>query len=425
MSPLPLIFGAEAEASVGVLSATKTTFAAAQATGVQNSIADLEFDPVLAFLFGNSAVAPDTSGDALRWFFGAVAAAGQAVIMGASDDAAATMNTGRGYKTDAGIWLPASGTPTDDAVASVELVAAGVDSDYSDAAAAAAVIHGLILGGDAWEEAVIVPFAASTLPGDQDIPVGFSDAGCVLFFTVGGTTPGGATVQLPTMGAATSDEEQWTWTAIDRDGISDSECISDLRTDACITRVLTTGLQDGLASYVGPVGDNIRINWSDAPATAITIFAVVMKGPRFKVGTYVQAASAMTTEYPDLDFPFEALLVAGNGRTSTSISTTAPFEVCIGAAAGVEEQGHIAGRSEDAAPTSDVHQVTDTDKLFGAITSAGAQRTQEVTALDPLTIETVNTNAAVICPFIGLAASQEAEGGGGRRSASLALLGVG
>lgn len=404
------------------LSAKAGTFACDTDTGAQ-SVTGVGFEPKLVVVFGNSATAVDTVGTVNRWSFGAASAANaQNAIMGASDNGAATMVTGRGLKTDALIYLPATGTPTDDGIAALTgFTADGFDLDWSDAPAAASIMHYLALGGSDVSNVKVGNFVASTSTGVQSVTDPGFRPGVVIFFWTGQTAAGSTDNHSVSFGAATN-TDSWSWSLHDEDTPTTSNVRLDLSTTTCLIRQAATTI-DASATFAGMTDTGFDINWSDAPAAASLISYIAIKGPAAKVGTYAGATSDITVNHTGVGFTPRSLFVTSVMRVATGAVNTADFRPAWGVASGASAEGHIAQVSEDNAGTSNVRQVTDDDKLFAVLTNAGArsniQDLQGFTS-DGFDIAYTSSVSAIIMPYVAFG-DHIAEGSPSRRL----LLGVG
>jgi hypothetical protein len=407
----------------GSVNIFKGFFAANTSTGAQ-AITGVGFTPKLVLFFGNSATAADTPGETNRFFLGAATASdNERVSYAAADDAAANMNAGRGNKTDACISLPASGTPTDDGVADFTTMGAdGFTINWSDAPAAASIIHYLALGGDDLS-VKLGGFTSDTDLGAQSVTgVGFQ-GDALLMWTTGQTTVAGATHYRFNLGCATDATHEWTVGVAQEDTPATSNTVRDNRSDACLT-VINHAAVDAVADFTQWTADGFDLNWSDAPGAAYLISYIVLGGIDASAGGFPQPTSDTTVGITGVGFEPESLFLAGTGDSNTGFeSNDAVFQ--IGASGSNLNQGSVGQASDDGVLDAVEWQVTDTDKIIANVNAAGAHTTLALDSYDAdgFTYTSAGTTSATLKYFLALAGIPEVVPATGAGQ-DLALLGV-
>jgi hypothetical protein len=409
-----LLLGGESD--VAALESFKGSFAADTDTGAQ-AITGVGFQPKLVIFWGNNATAADTPGETNRFFLGAATASdNERVSYVAADDNAGTMNVGRGNKTDACVSIPLSGTPTDDGIADLtSMDADGFTLNWSDAPAAASLIHYLALGGDDLS-VKLGGFTTDTDTGAQSVTgVGFQ-GDSLLMWTTGQTTVAGTTHYRFDIGCATDSTHEWTVGIAQEDGATTSNVVRDNRNDACLTIINHAGV-DSVADFTGFTADGFDLNWSDAPGAAILVSYIVLGGIQAFADGFAQPTSNTTVGITGVGFEPSTLFGVGTGDTDTGFESNSG-RITVGASDPDLNQGFVSQSSTDNAGDSVEWQVSDTDKTFGAVTTSGGHATMDVDSydVDGFTFTSVGTTAAVLHYFLALAGVAEEETPAGFRS---------
>lgn len=157
------------------------------------------------------------------------------------------------------------------------------------------IVYLVALGGAEISNAELVLFTAPTAVGTQDVvnAGGFQPDVSVLL-TSSLTALGTAAGAKLSLGAAQTTAKRWALAQNARDAQTMAigvDAIKEQRTDLCLVGLTDAG-QDFTADLSTVLSNGIRLNWVDAPASAILCAALMLKGSgagMFDVGSFAQA----------------------------------------------------------------------------------------------------------------------------------------
>lgn len=186
-----------------------------------------------------------------------------------------------------------------------------------------AIVHYWALGGPDLTGAKSDQFTANTAIGNQSVVgTGFSPD-IVLFVSASRTTGGVGSGAKFSLGAMQSTTKRWALALTAADAISMTAAMNAetlQRTDSCFLS-LTNPALDSRADFVSMNADGFTINWIDAPATAILIGYLALKGGQFDVGAFAACTTNNCNNDVTVGFPPTGLFLS----TLNRIGGTANF----------------------------------------------------------------------------------------------------
>lgn len=218
----------------------------------------------------------------------------------------------------------------------------GLTIDWIEVDSTGILVHVLALGGADLTNAEVSDFQAATTTGDQTVNTGFQ-GDCVLFLNTlntGAAPLVGATARLG-LGAAISSSKRWGLflTAADNQATTGGvNAMKAQRSDSVITLLTSTATQDGLADFVSfNATPSLTINWSDAPAAAVRLPYLLLKGGSYDVGVVNKTTSAAPVDQDvTVGFTPTGLFLASFNEAATT-TITADAELSVGGGDGTRE----------------------------------------------------------------------------------------
>jgi hypothetical protein len=252
----------------------------------------------------------------------------------ASDDGAATSNTGRRRSETYSIIILSNGDPTRSAQASVTSFSNdGFTLNWQRNEAEADIIQYIALGGADLTSAKAGTFSLSASSGTQDITsVGFQPDFTMFLWTFTEATDTNTNHAEIGLGFAASSSKRGAIVTNSEDGRSTIDTWQQQRTDSCILLLdPTSGAQDAIVDFSGSLANGFRLSKSDAPAAATPIFYLALKGGYYDVGSFNSPTSTGTQDVTGVGFQPKLVMLATQGRSATTaIGTTS--ELALGAA---------------------------------------------------------------------------------------------
>lgn len=354
----------------------KGTFAANTSTGDQTVDTGTGVEMKALLLWGTLQTAESLTTNSYGFIGWAASSSEQATNGWAIDDATTTTNCGGGYFTDACVVLYANGDPTQDAKAAFVSFGTGGDAgkftiNWSDAPAAAVIVHYMTLGGtDITNVGVNHYVAKSGAPGERDdTGVGFQPD-LVMFMSRSVVATGAGVDARFTLGAATSASAQAAYFFDDEDGvvfISDHNRTWNFPTDALVFIAVAGDIPDGTAKLVSFQPDGWRLDWTAIPVgdTAYLYSALSIKGGSY-VCTPTPAAGTPSPQVFSTSFQPAGVFCFGNA-VPPAFDAAGPENVSssIGGSDGVSE-GLTWNGSRGGEPLPNMaHMRTNTTKVWG------------------------------------------------------------
>jgi len=278
----------------------------------------------------------------------------------ASDDAAATSNTGRQRSETYSIIILSSGTPTLAARASVTAFTSdGFTLNWQTNEARADIIHFIALSGSDLANAKAGTFSLTTATGAQDITdVGFQPDFLMFLWTFTENVDTNMAHAEIGIGFAVSSTKRGALVANSEDGRSTMDTWQQQRTDACIL-ILTplTGTQDAIVDFSQFLSNGFQVTKSDAPAAATPIFYLALDGGQYDVGNFNSPTTTGNQDVTGIPFQPKLVMLATQGRSAgTAIGSHA--ELALGAAMSSTQRGCTWFEDPDALADSDNEQET-------------------------------------------------------------------
>ena len=258
----------------------------------------------------------------------------------ASDDEQPNSNAGRYRSETYSIIIMSSGNPTATALASItSFNVDGFSLNWQINENEADIIHYLALGGEDLIYAKAGSFNLSTASGTQDITgVGFQPNFAMFLWTYTEAVDTSTSHGEIGIGFAASSTKRAAIVAASEDGRGTTDTWQQQRADSCILLLdPTTGSQDAIVDFSQFLADGFRVNKIDAPAAITPIFYLALKGGNYDVGSFNSPTSTGTQDIATLGFQPAAVMLATQGRSSTTIGQHA--EISLGAATSAADKG--------------------------------------------------------------------------------------
>lgn len=242
-------------------------------------------------------------------------------------------------------------------------------------------------------EAKVLTYTTNTGTGIQDlIGTTFIPKGAIVWFT-GNNTPD-TFIEGSLFGFGFTDgTNSRCYCNVSEDAQATSDCARIARNDAIIVilnRTGTVGTIDGQASMVSWLSNGMRINWTDAPASAFKIHVLFFGGNDLtdvKVGDISVTANA-TVQYP-IGFPPDCfLLVSGHTTAFNAAATDGTSFMLSGTGSttrNITFRGGAGFCSEGARATMDTWQLMATAATFNSdinATTGAILNTSNIDSLD-------------------------------------------
>jgi hypothetical protein len=225
------------------------------------------------------------------------------------------------------------------------------------------IVHYLALGGDLANVRVDT-FTANTTTGTQDITSPAFDMttgkACVIFIWSSGTSSTFANVAHGGIGIGFMVD------ASREGGISlaheDNRAAPDnwrfQRNNAGLVGLTPgSGAVDGIAEFSSWLSSGFRINWTDAPAAADTIYFAALEGVTFDGGDFAITSGTGNQDVTTSIDPEVLLLLTDQSSTNNPASAESHAALCVGANDGSAE-GCTDLVDEDAPASSNVENLT-------------------------------------------------------------------
>lgn len=291
------------------------------------------------------------------------------------------------------------------------------------------IIHYLALGGTDLTNAKVLRWNTPTATGNHAVTgVGFKpDAVMLIGAGSAANPPSSFTTHSPTLSAFDGSGGQW---ALGHRSNDNAAMTQENRVkDASLAFLVPSGTGvaaiDAEATWVSMDTDGFTLNFSDAPAAAFRIYALCLKGPRFKAGSFTKSTGGAPASQS----------VTGVGFTPRGLAFASDMDVVatdnrahnrwgLGFYDGTNEQAGTRVAENNVA-VSNVDAISRSDKVFVKVdnTTATQDAVADGTSLDADGF-TLNwtTNDAVATQIFYLAAGDAPTGG---NTNQLMLMGSG
>lgn len=270
------------------------------------------------------------------------------------DDAVATTNVGRGYRTAHALEVFTNGTPTN----------AGEASGVAFNATPNMVITWTSTPGAAYEVSYILFGGAditNVAVGDTSLPAGAGTLNVTspgfqgnFLFTIFGHRPDSDTepnVHVG-IGAATGATKRWAWSCGATDGANTSGTVygkSKLRNDVVLTSQNTIGEDDAAADFTQWTSSGFDLNVTQTQS-GLKLAHLVIKGGQWDVGTQAKPSSAATQTVTGM--AFQPKLLGYLLSSPTALNTyTANAVSTFGAATSASARAYAGSYHNDAINT--------------------------------------------------------------------------
>lgn len=246
--------------------------------------------------------------------------------------------------------------------------------------------------------------ACAVAPGNQDITtvdLGGLAPKAAQFILTHATSDGvPATNAVFSYGAATGVAERWTFSIWSQDNVGLSNSGRLFRTDACIVKTDgTNGVIEAQADFVAFIANGVRINWSNAPASAFLLTVIFYAGTDLSVKASTFQASGIlngTVDINTVGFEPDVLHLCSYCSSTAAPSSLSHAWLSVGVAAndGADTQNGWGILFRDAqAPSQSVATISDTYALI-EVNSVGVQWEGEVENFDAAGFSLTTRNVA-------------------------------
>lgn len=214
--------------------------------------------------------------------------------------------------------------------------------------------------------------ACPTSTGNQDITIsGFGTPKAALFIVTQATADGTAADHAQLMVGATDGTNQWAAAMTSENGLTTTDDFTGQSTAACVNILDPAGgSADGVAAFSAWITNGVRINWSNAPASAYLMTVVLFGGSDL---------SAYAGALDMADTVGSAVSVTGVGFRPTDLitvkvgytSTHRPIAVgVVHDESGTESQGYVGIACRDGQTTTLVGGISSSTMASGYLTGA-------------------------------------------------------
>jgi len=284
----------------------------------------------------------------------------------ASDDAAATSNTGKRRSETYCIIILSNGAPTLAAQASVTAFNSdGFVLNWQTNEARADIIDFVAFGGTDLTNARAGTFSLTTSTGTQAVTgVGFQPDFVMFLWSFNQTADSNSAHAEIGVGFAGSSTKRGSMVANSEDGRGTMDTWQQQRNDSCILLLTpTTGAQDAIVDFVSMDNDGFTVTKSDAPAYATPIFYLALDGGQYDVGNFNSPTATGDQDITGIPFQPRLVMLATQGRSAgTAIGSTA--ELALGAATSSTQRGCTWFEDPDNLADSDNEQETLNTKII-------------------------------------------------------------
>jgi len=287
-------------------------------------------------------------------------------VASASDDNAASSNTGRRRSETYSIIILSSGTPTMTAQASVTAFNGdGFDLNWQANEVRADIIHYVALGGTDLTDARAGSLSLTASTGTQDVTnVEFQPDFAMFLWTFTQAVDTGTANAEIGLGFAVSSTERAAIVANSEDARPTMDTWRQQRTDSCILLLTpTSGAQDAIVDFSQFLTNGFRLNKIDAPASATPIFYLALKGGDYNIGSFNSPTSTGNQDVTGVGFQPNLVMLLTQGR-SASTAIGAHAELALGAATSSSERGMTWFEDTDALADSDNEQETSQTRVI-------------------------------------------------------------
>jgi hypothetical protein len=192
------------------------------------------------------------------------------------------------------------------------------------------VIDYFAIGGSTLTNVNIVQITSSTSLGS----VGYTGAGfqpdAVILVSVGdtGTPPDTSTWAFMSIGIASSAADQAVSSWYARDGVTTMETEHSQATGS-IYHLSFGGASVTAAALESFDADGFTLNWTDADDGLKQIWAICLKGGRYKVGEFLQRTTTGNSNITDVGFRPQALWLQSNADANNAIAAHAQMSLSV------------------------------------------------------------------------------------------------
>jgi len=310
------------------------SFAKPNATTGHQSVA-VGFLPKVVILFGNYNTTDGSNVGAREFMGAAVSSSKQFVIASASGDTLDPTRQDKRWSNALVITQITEPTPTVNA----EAVFVGMDSssftiNWTTCDASQRIINYLILGGDDLTNADVGSFTAPTSAGNLAVTgVGFQPDALIIVDNTATTTPtgaGNAASSAFNIGFVVGTAKQCSRSTFRQDNQATSNTWGYQRTDSCQNTVSGAGAVVRTAT-IGSMGtDGFTLAFNPAPANAVYINYIALKGGSYDTGAFDQAATTGNQSVATGFQPTGVILQSAGYATSASVSSISRISLGVG-----------------------------------------------------------------------------------------------
>lgn len=336
-------------------------------TGNQ-SYSGIGFQPKAILFFLNNLTGDGSEANAHLGIGAAISASNRAAVAVNSYDTFASSDTNRRHTNAACLTLFDQNQITLCEADLVSFDSDGFTLNWIIANATQRIINYLALGGDELTDVFLKQFNCPTTTGSQATTgVGFKPDAVILFTVLISTTPPSVTqYSLPSFGFATQNLDQATVNGRGEPAISITNNEKTQRTDNIID-VTNGGVSFARASITSFDSDGFTLNWTTAPTSARSMWALCLKGGRYNVGAFNQKTSTGTDQINGIGFKPKALLLASFNNVATT-SIVANQHMSIGIVSDQTNRGCIWYGDQDNIETSIADSDLDRTKVIKMMT---------------------------------------------------------
>jgi hypothetical protein len=291
--------------------------------------------PKVVILFGNYNTTDGSNVGAREFMGAAVSAAKQWVISDDSEDAAATSQCDKRFSNALVITQITGPTPTVDA----EAAFVGMDSssftvNWTTCDASQRIINYLILGGDDLTNADVGSFTAPTSATTRAVTgVGFVPDALILADNTVTTTPtsvGNVASSAFNIGFVVGTGKQCNRVTMRQDGQATSNTWGYQRTDSCQNSLSGAGAVVRTATISSMDADGFTLAFNPAPANAVYINYIALKGGSYDTGAFNEAAGTGNQSVSTGFQPVGVILQSAGYATSASVSSISRISLGVG-----------------------------------------------------------------------------------------------
>lgn len=377
-----------------MLSTKVGSFAANTSTGNQ-SVTGVGFLPKVIIFMVTNLTASGSLNDINRSFGFAISSSSRVAIGVVADDAHAP-HTAHGRRQDNTKCITLI-DPALTVIFAADLVSMDADGftiNITTTDASARIISYIALGGADLTNVAIKEWTTKTSTGAQAITgVGFQPDSIIPLTNMSSVAPPNSlTGPFFQLGFGKSSTERATIFHIDQ-GSSNSSRIQ--RTDKII-ETENGGAIFFSADLTSLDADGFTLNWSTANGTARYAYALCLKGPQMKIGSFNQATSTGNQAVTGVGFQPDGLILASfNNVASTSIIQHARNSIGFGKSSSERASTWVGGIDQDPSATDTNLDTSSVIKMMTAV-GGGTPTTQTVADLVSLDADGFTINNTTV-----------------------------